>query len=473
MSNQSPVFLCALVTSALGLLLATACGDDADSAMYKADGATPNGGVAGKGGAGAGGKTASGGAAPGGSASSGSSSNSGTSSGGAAASGGTSSGGAVAGGMSSGGASNGGRAHAGEAEGGAAASGGTASGGTASGGTASGGTASGGTASGGAGGTGGGGSQCAAMGWATRASRTGGAFAISGGGDATPIVVKTFAELQSAASGTSAKVIHIDGTLGSGWSDRSGDRLEIGSNKTVVGLRPGTQLKAALHINDSSNVIVRNIVINGPGSNDKQAWDNLSIEGTSKNVWIDHCEFWDGQDGNADTVKGADTVTYSWNIFGYKMANPHNLSNLIASSDDEPVSEGKLDITFIFNHFRGVAQRAPRCRYGNVHVVNNLFTRDGMQSDYSISAGKDCKVLTENNHFFDVNNPIYANHASGSAGNEVRGNKFESTSGDQTGFGTAFTPPYDYASLLVPASEVRALVQAKAGATLSSPSACD
>ena len=311
------------------------------------------------------------------------------------------------------------------------------------------------------------------MGWATRSGRTGGAVNVTGGGSAAPVTVKSFADLAMYAGDGQARVIYVDGTVGAGWSGTSGDRLEVKSNKTIVGLRPGTQLKAPIHIKDASNVIVRNIVIIGPGSNDDQAWDNLSIEGSSKNIWIDHCEFWDGQDGNADVVKGADNVTFTWNIFGYKKGGAHNFSNLVASSDDEPVSEGKLNITLMFNHFRGVAQRGPRCRYGNIHVVNNLYTSDGLQSDYGVSAGKDCKVITENNHFIGIKEPIYTSHQAGSSANEVKGNLFEGTSGNTMGYGTSFKPPYDYASLLVPAAEVKALVQAKTGAKLASPTECE
>ena len=93
-------------------------------------------------------------------------------------------------------------------------------------------------------------------------------------------MVTTFADLQRYASDGQARVIHIDGTVGAGWSGNSGDRLEIKSNKTIVGLRAGTQLKAAIHINAASNVILRNIVIRGPGSNEDQAWDNINIEGS-------------------------------------------------------------------------------------------------------------------------------------------------------------------------------------------------
>lgn len=319
--------------------------------------------------------------------------------------------------------------------------------------------------------------RCEAIGWATRDGRSGGEVAVTGGGDATPVVVSSFAELQSYAQDGRPRVIHVDdshGSVGSGWSGTSGDRLEVGSNKTIVGLHPDTQLRATIHVSGATNVIIRNLVIRGPGSNSDQAWDNITIEGGSKHIWIDHCEFWDGQDGNADVVKGADNVTFTWNIFGYRTDGKHNFSNLVASSDNEPQSEGKLNITLMFNWFTGVAQRQPRCRYGDIHIVNNLFTRDGQTSDYGISAGKDCKILTEANHFIDIKTPIYTSHASGSAANELRGgNIFENTSGNTTGYGTAFEPPYEYAQLLVQASEVKALVEPKVGATLESPTACD
>ncbi len=386
----------------------------------------------------------------------------GASAGGQSASGGSSAGGASAGGADASGGS--------EATGGALSSGGTnASTGGADAGVGGVVNGSGGSESG----TGGAPAACAPMGWATRNGRTNTPALLTGGGTATPTVVKTFADLQNAAAGDAARVIHIDGNLGAGWNGRSGDRLTVGSNKTIVGLHPGTQLKAPILIKGSSNVIIRNIVIKGPGSNSDQAWDNLNIE-ASKNVWIDHCEFWDGQDGNADVVKGADNVTFTWNIFGYRTGGEHNFSNLVASSDNEPESVGKLNITLMFNWFTGVAQRQPRCRYGDIHIVNNLFSRDGLVSDYGISAGKDCRVLTEANHFIDIKSPIYTSHASGSSAHQLKGsNIFENTSGNTTGYGTAFNPPYEYQDRLVPSSQVKALVSAKVGATLESPDECD
>lgn len=321
--------------------------------------------------------------------------------------------------------------------------------------------------------------QCKPIGWATRSGRTSTPFEVTGGGNATPITVTTFADLQKYAKDSSPRVIYIDGTLGSGWSGTTGDRLNItGSNKTIIGLRPGTLLKAPIHISKASNIIVRNIVIQGPGSNADQAWDNLTIENDgSKNIWIDHCEFWDGQDGNADVVKGADNVTFTWCIFGYKKKSTHNLSNLIGSSDNEPVSEGKLNVTYMFNWWKAANQRKPRCRYGNVHVVNNLLTGDasvtGGTDVLGVSAGHMCTVRTERNVFINEANPIYTGNANGTGVNEVIDNIFTNCSGNTKGTGTSFTPPYDYTGFMLPASEVEAAVKANAGATLKSPTECD
>lgn len=319
--------------------------------------------------------------------------------------------------------------------------------------------------------------QCKPIGWATRSGRTSTAFEVTGGGNATPITVTTLADLQKYAKDSSPRVIYIDGTLGSGWNGKSGDRVDItGSNKTIIGLRPGTELKAVVYIKKASNIILRNIVIKGPGSNADQAWDNFNIE-NAQNIWVDHCEFWDGQDGNADVVKGADNVTFTWCKFGYTRKSTHNLSNLIASSDDEPASVGKLNITFMFNWWVAANQRKPRCRYGNVHVINNLYTGNSSVTAgtavLGVSAGVQCHVRTEKNVFIDENDPIYnGNNTDGSGGNEVIDNIFTRCSGNTKGQGTSFTPPYDY-SFALPANQVEAAVRAGAGANLNSPTECD
>jgi len=288
------------------------------------------------------------------------------------------------------------------------------------------------------------------------------------------VIVANFADLQQQAAGSEPRVIYIDGPVGNGFRDGAGDRLDIGANKTIAGSRPGTLLNAAILISgdDSSNIILRNIVVNGPGSDDQQSWDNINITSGARNIWVDHSEFWDGQDGNADVIRGADNVTFTFNIFGYRGNGLHNLSNLVASSDNEPESEGKLDITLMFNQFMGADQRTPRCRYGDIHVVNNLFTTEGLNSSMGTSPGVQCRLVTENNHFVGISEPI---HERAGGINELRGeNIFEGTSGNTAAFGgAAFEPPYEYGDILVPASEVRGLLEGRVGATLASPTQCD
>lgn len=326
--------------------------------------------------------------------------------------------------------------------------------------------------------------QCKPVGWVTRDGRTGGAVSVMGGGNATPIVVTTFADLEKYARDDQPRVIYIDGTLGSGWKGQSGDRLKItGKNKTIVGSRPGTRLNAVLRITEgASNIIVRNIVIQGPGSDTTQGWDNFNITSESpdvpgpRNIWVDHCEFWDGQDGNADVVVGADNVTFTWCIFGYRKAGPHNLSNLIASGNSEAISEGRLDITYMNNWWTGAAQRQPRCRYGNIHVVNNLLSRNPdiprASTDYGMAAGKDCQILAENNYFAGIQEPFSAQFKEGSSGLTASGNVFDGTTGNRLGWGTTFTPPYEYKSMMVDAAKAKEQIQKYAGATLANPNSC-
>lgn len=318
--------------------------------------------------------------------------------------------------------------------------------------------------------------QCKPVGWATRTGRSSTPFDVTGGGDAVPVVVKTFADLQKYATDDQPRVIHIDGTLGSGWSGTTGDMLQVRSNKTIVGLRPGTRLNAVIRISGNyGNIVIRNLVIQGPGSNADQAWDDIVIQNGAHNVWIDHCEFWNGQDGNADVVKGADNVTFTWCIFGYTIDAAHNLSNLIGSSDDEPESHGKLNVTIADSWFKNVSQRQPRCRYGQIHAMNNLYSNDVSvhASESGVTNGFMCTVRSENNHFIGIKAPVDLSKQAGTGSvHESVGNAFEGCSGNQTGSGSSFAPPYEYKSFLTPASSVKSLVQSKAGATLASPTAC-
>jgi pectate lyase len=81
-------------------------------------------------------------------------------------------------------------------------------------------------------------------------------------------------------------------------------------------------------------------------------------------IWLDHLDIADGQDGNLDITQGGDYVTVSWTHFHYTYAKEHRYSNLIAGSDNEPNSVGKLHITYMTSHWgERVDQRQPLCMF--------------------------------------------------------------------------------------------------------------
>jgi pectate lyase len=100
-------------------------------------------------------------------------------------------------------------------------------------------------------------------------------------------------------------------------------------------------------------------------------------------------------------------------------------------------------------------------RFGQVHVVNSLYTSVG--NDYCIALGADANVLVENTAFIGVNNPILARKYSTEKSVLVaRGNLYTNCSGKvEDKPGAVFTPPYRY--IAEPAEKVSASVMAGAG----------
>lgn len=303
-------------------------------------------------------------------------------------------------------------------------------------------------------------SSCSVYGWASQNGGT------SGGGAATPVTVSTLADLQAQAGSTGAKVIYVSGSLGSGV----GTRVVVTANKTIVGL-PGAQLFGGFDVKNTSNVIIRNMKVRGPGAVDVNGVDCITIQAAT-NVWIDHCEIWDGQDGNLDISNDANYITVSWTKFTYTSASSnHQFCNLIGSSDTRTTDRGKLKVTFANNWWgAGCKERMPRVRFGQVHVVNNYFNSVG--NNHCVRAGVEANLLVEGNYFENVSTPVdlFENNFTAVT---VRNNTYVSVTGNTLGSGTAFTPPY--ALTVQPSANVKTLVTdpaTGAGANLSSPTAC-
>ena len=393
----------------------------------------------------------------------------GTANGGSTSSGGGATGGALAtsGGASSG-APNGGMSIGGASAGGSEATpsaGGTNDG---SGGVVAGGVPGAGGSNGGAGASG----DCTTppepsplAGWA---SVSGNGVSKTTGGEGGPTTtVTTLADLKSAVQGTDSHIVQIRGSL-------DGD-VSVGSNKTLVGLC-GAKLQGHLSLDKSVNVVVRNLTIVGKNCTDSPSdcsagADAVTVQGGAHHLWFDHDDVSDGSDGNLDMTHAADFITISWTKFHYsgRRTDPagasggHQFSNLIGSSDSNGSEDsGHLRITFHHSWWAdNVVERMPRARFGQVHLVDNLYTATG--NDYCIGVGNGVSILSENNVFIGVANPIKSYSTDGTGVIHSSGNVYQSTTGSSAdvGSGAVFTPPYTVT--VDPTSGLEAAIRSGAG----------
>lgn len=157
-----------------------------------------------------------------------------------------------------------------------------------------------------------------------------------------------------------------------------------------------------------NNLIFRNLSFIGPGSIDCGGYDLLSVQ-YSTNVWVDHCEFIDGIDGNFDISNESDFITATWNEFSYTDRSlMHQNTSLIGSSDSKVADDEKLSVTFAFNSWGEKCRaRMPMARYGRFHMLNNYFNCKGNKTG-AINPRLKSEFLIEGNYFEEGVKKIYS-----------------------------------------------------------------
>lgn len=310
--------------------------------------------------------------------------------------------------------------------------------------------------------------SCVAPGWVSQNGGT------TGGGTAAETTVTTYAQLKSAIENTAVKVIKVTGTITIttrlSLQDQTGKTIYGTSGAKLVSTNQTKDGSGIINIKRCNNIVVRNLIFEGPGAYDTDGWDNAILD-DCRNVWIDHCEFRDGVDGNFDIKNKSDYITVSYTKFHYLKApkpggsggtDDHRFSNLIGSSDGATADAGKLNVTFVRCWWApGCRERMPRVRFGKIHILNSYF--NSSVSNKCIAAGVQANILVERNVFENVKEPI--NLMSGFTAVTQTGSTFTNVTGNTAGSGTAFTPPYSIVKLDV--NNVKADVTANAGATLS------
>jgi pectate lyase len=295
----------------------------------------------------------------------------------------------------------------------------------------------------------------------------------TGGVAGNVVTVKTRTELSDALKASGQAVIIVTDDIAFG----EGEMIKlVVQNKTLLGIN-GVRLISTAQVKNggilqlsagSNNVIIRNLIFEGPGAYDTDGNDLLQNVGCT-NLWVDHCEFYDGVDGNFDNTNSADNITISWCKFGYKKppkaggsggSNDHRFTNLVGGSASAAPADGHYSITFMWCYWdNGCKERMPRARNAELHILNCYYNTDVSGSTAMGLEGGDrglgCYV--EGAHFKKIGT-IYKTYGSGTKTLTY----VDCLGGTMTNIGTTPKPSYAYSAL--PASEVEAAITSASGA---------
>jgi pectate lyase len=298
----------------------------------------------------------------------------------------------------------------------------------------------------------------------------------TGGGAPTSsntVTVSSSSELSSALSG-SKSVILVSGTITTG---RIGGAY---TDKTIIGL-PGAKLtnltqnqsgSGILELKSgSSNIIIRNLIFVGPGAYDCDGSDLLTNVGCTK-LWVDHCEFQDGVDGNFDNTKTADNITISWCKFTYLKSpkaggsggsDDHRFTNLVGGSDTDVPGDGKYSITWLNCWWAdGCVDRMARARNAQLDMISCYWNSKTASKNIHLSPGTNGTYVYVDNGVFACSGDIVNFEKTGN--NNV---KFVNCIGGGSNTGSVSAPSYSYSA--TPAGSVAGTVantSCGAGATL-------
>jgi pectate lyase len=254
----------------------------------------------------------------------------------------------------------------------------------------------------------------------------------TGGGNANPVVVSSFAEAEAVLEayrdtfedGTqNALVIRYTGQFDfatitdvCAQHEKEAQILQIKEmeNVTLEGA-PGSSANFGLKINRAKNVIVRNMTLGllpGGGSSDAITIEGNDENGDVENVWIDHNELFSSTkddcagagdtefDGLIDIKKGARFITVSYNYL-----HDHQKTGLMGFSDSDDTDRY---VTFHHNRYENVVSRTPLHRFGYIHLVNNYY---GNITSSGINVRMGGVALVESNFFENAVNPITSRYS--------------------------------------------------------------
>ncbi|RGP69577.1 pectate lyase [Fusarium sporotrichioides] len=227
----------------------------------------------------------------------------------------------------------------------------------------------------------------------------------TGGGNAAQVTVKTLSELTAAAIADGPSVVLVQGSI-SGAA-----KVQVGSDKTIIGKTGSSLTGIGLTINGKKNVIIRNMKISKV---EATYGDAITIQ-KSTNVWVDHCDLSavrgddkDFYDGLVDLSHAADWVTIS-----HTYLHDHSKGSLVGHSDKNAAEDvGTLHVTYANNHFNNVRSRGPLLRFGTAHIFNGYY--DTM--DTGLNSRMNAQALIQSSVFTNVGKKAIFSESSSEVG---------------------------------------------------------
>jgi len=297
-----------------------------------------------------------------------------------------------------------------------------------------------------AGGAGGAGGQppltATAIGFATLNGGT------TGGAGGEVVTVTSYNELKSYAERSGRYVIFVEGTISNG---SGGGRIDVRSDKSIIGVGSSASLEGVgLNFASVNNVIVQNLRLTLVGASNPSGvngGDVISIQGSSKNIWIDHCELHsedpsvqtdiDKYDGLIDIKGRTGFITVS-----YCYLHDHHKGGLVGAADDDLYADRK--VTFHHNYYQDVRLRIPMYRGATGHFFNNCVV--GARDATEIRAGTCVRV--EKNYYAPLHYSIYTPSDSPGSTQRIDNIEEDRTSRAYPKNCTADIP-YSYAEVLI------------------------
>ena len=280
---------------------------------------------------------------------------------------------------------------------------------------------------------------------------------ITGGGNGAVVRVNNRTDLAKYASSATPYTIIVEGKLEGNGLNRTKDIIEVGSNKTIIGVKGAELAGIGLNINGKENIIIRNLIIHHADP------DGIAAR-NSHHIWVDHCDVYSQDEADKEDWDGLVdlTVGSSYLTVSYCYIHDHHKACLLNSGTMHFEDNGKNRATYHHNVFIRTDQRNPRIGYGLGHVFNNYYQNIG---SYAIGIHTQAKVVSERNYFdTKVNHPfeqMYASSLDDASCGFIADNDSYFSKALPSGFkyqltGTDFNPSwwYDYGFALDAVSEM-------------------